>query len=278
MIVGVLPNFDKRGTADIVEKIGVVLKNCGIKAYMPDNVCAPAFESVSENDIFKISDIIVTVGGDGTIIRYAKLAASENKPVLGINSGRLGFLATLESDKLNLLEKLKTGDYKVEDRMALDVRALDGEREISHFTAINDAVITSGFMSRLIDISAKIKGDTVNYRADGLIVSTPTGSTAYSMSAGGPIIDPENDNITLTPICSHSLNARPIILGPESTVTIKAFSMKHSEIYLSVDGRKAFTVRPGNELEISRSDKRIRLIKLDNRSFYKTISEKFTGC
>ena len=133
----------------------------------------------------------------------------------------------------------------------------------------------TGFILRIIDISAGVGDDFISYRADGLIVSTPTGSTAYSMSAGGPIIDPSTENICITPICSHSLSAKPIILGAHNEIKLKAYSKKRTEIYLTVDGRKVATMRPFTEVTIKRSKNSVKLIRLNDRSFYKTLSIKF---
>lgn len=275
MIVGVLPNLDKNGAAQIVERMGKILHDNGIKAYLPDSVCATGYDHMPKEDLYDACDVMITVGGDGTIIRYAKLAAIAGKPVLGINAGRLGFLATLEGNQLHLLSKLKSGDYEVENRMALQVRAVENDQEVGCMTALNDLVITSGLISRLIDIQAYVKGDPIFYRADGLIVSTPTGSTAYSMSAGGPIVDPTIENIILTPICSHSLNAKPIILSPANEICFTANTPKRCEIYLSVDGRRTLSVKPYTKLYVTKAPQSIRLIKLNNHSFYKTVSEKF---
>ena len=131
------------------------------------------------------------------------------------------------------------------------------------------------FISRIVDISVTVGGDSINYRADGLIISTPTGSTAYSMSAGGPIIDPSTENFCITPICSHSLSAKPILLGADNTVSLKAFSKKRTDIFLTVDGRKVSAIKPFTEIKISKSDSFVQLIRLNDRSFYKTLSFKF---
>ena len=211
MIVAVLPNLDKKGSAQVVEKLGVLLKQQGIEAYLPDSIFGTDFLHLPEEDLYKKADVIITIGGDGTIIRYAKRAALEGKPVLGINAGRMGYLADIEQNELELLKKLTTGEYRVEERMMLSVRVMEDGRETARHIALNDAVITSGFISRIIDISVGVADDFIHYRADGLILSTPTGSTAYSMSAGGPIIDPLTRNFCVTPICSHSLSAKPIL-------------------------------------------------------------------
>ena len=156
-----------------------------------------------------------------------------------------------------------------------DVEILENGQSVGKFTALNDAVITSGFISRIVDISVAVGKDAISYRADGLIVSTPTGSTAYSMSAGGPIIDPSTENICITPICSHSLSAKPILMSADTTLTLKSFSKKRTEIYLTVDGRKVANIKPYSEIKITKSNNFVQLIRLSNRSFYKTMSVKF---
>lgn len=275
MVVAVVPNLDKRGASEVVDKLGKMLKRENIEAYIPDSICGTDFKTASENEIFKIADVIITIGGDGTIIRFAKRAAEDDKPILGINAGRMGFLANIEQNELELITRLKTGDYTIENRMMLEVTVVENGNLISKYNALNDAVITSGYISRIIDISASVGNDAISYRADGLIVSTPTGSTAYSMSAGGPIIDPQTENFCITPICSHSLSAKPIILGADKEIKIKAFSKKRTDIFLTLDGRKVSNIKPFTEVYIKRSQKCVKLIRLNDRSFYKTLSHKF---
>lgn len=275
MIVAVIPNLDKRGSAEVVGRLGKILKKEGIEAYLPDNILGTDFKHIEEERLYKIADIIITIGGDGTIIRYAKRAALDNKPVLGINAGRMGYLANIEQNELPLIAKLKTGEYVTEKRMMLSVTVTENGRLLNKYTALNDAVITSGFISRIVDISANVGSDTISYRADGLIISTPTGSTAYSMSAGGPIIDPLTQSFCITPICSHSLSAKPILLGAENTINLKAFSKKRTDIYLTVDGRKVAPMKPYTEVKIKKADSYVQLVRLNDRSFYKTLSYKF---
>ena len=275
MVVAVIPNLDKRGAADVVGKLGVILKKENIKAYLPDNICGTDFLHAPEDELYTLADVIITIGGDGTIIRYAKRAALDNKPVLGINAGRMGYLANIEQNELSLISKLKTKEYFVEKRMMLSISVIENGKVINEFNALNDAVITSGFISRIIDVSVGVGGDYISYRADGLIISTPTGSTAYSMSAGGPIIDPLTQSICITPICSHSLSAKPILLGANNLLRVKAFSKKRTDIYLTVDGRKVAPLKPYTEVQIKRSPKFAQMIRLNDRSFYKTLSYKF---
>ncbi|MBR4973868.1 MAG: NAD(+)/NADH kinase [Clostridia bacterium] len=275
MIVGVLPNLDKRGSSEVVDKLGNLLKSLNIEAYLPDNVCATDFKLLPEDKLYEVADIIITIGGDGTIIRYAKRAALDNKPILGINAGRMGYLANIEQNELSLISKLKTKEYFIEKRMMLTVEIFENGEKTGEYNALNDAVVTSGFISRIIDISVAVGGDSINYRADGLIISTPTGSTGYSMSAGGPIIDPLTESFCVTPICSHSLSAKPILLGANNIISLKAFSKKRTDIFLTIDGRKVTAIKPHTEVIIKRSPNYAQLIRLNERSFYKTLSYKF---
>ena len=275
MVVAVLPNLDKPGCSEVVEKLSVILNKEGIKSYIPDTIVAAGYIPLPEEELYKVADVIITIGGDGTIIRYAKAAAKYNKPVLGINAGRMGYLANLEQNELELISKLKGGNYFTERRMMLSVNVMENGQTVGEYTALNDAVITSGFISRIIDVSANVAGDSISYRADGIIISTPTGSTAYSMSAGGPIIDPLMQSMCITPICSHSLAAKPILMSANSTIKLKAFSKKRTEIFLTVDGRKVCSVKPYTEIYIKKSPEFVQLIRLNNRSFYKTLSYKF---
>ena len=276
MTISVLPNVDKRGCLETLEKIGVFLKSEGIKGYLPETVCCSNFESISEEELFSKGDFIVTIGGDGTIIRYAKKAAEAKKPILGINAGRIGYLANIEQNEFELLKKLKTGEYTTEKRMMLNVTVSDENGKVSNYNALNDAVITSGYIARIIDIYTEIGKDSIHYRADGIILSTPTGSTAYSMSAGGPIIDSSSECICITPICSHSLTAKPIILGCDKTIKINAFSKKRADIYLTVDGRRITQVKPKTKITIEKSKECVELICLNDKNFYSTLSMRFS--
>lgn len=276
MTITVLPNVDKNGCLETLEKMGVFFKENGIKAYLPETVCCSNFESIPEEDLFIKGDFIVTIGGDGTIIRYAKKAAEAKKPIIGINAGRIGYLANLEQSEYKLLSKLKTGEYTTEKRMMLKITVTDDSGKTNVYNALNDAVVTSGYIARIIDIYAGIENDSIHYRADGIIVSTPTGSTAYSLSAGGPVIDSSAQCICITPICSHSLSAKPIILGSDRSIRVNAFSKKKADIYLTVDGRKVAQVRQKTKIMIEKSDECVELIRLNEKNFYSTLSMKFS--
>lgn len=229
------------------------------------------------SDMVRECDAVITIGGDGTIIHAAKHAAAAAKPILGINLGRIGFVAGLEIDELDKLKYLISGDYKVENRMLLKVtvHTATGEREIY---ALNDAVVSRGSLSRMVDLSVSYTGSKVTqYRADGLIVSTPTGSTAYSLSAGGPVIEPEMRCMVLTPICAHSLFSRSVIFGPDEKLSISASTRDgEGNAYLTVDGETSVLLRERDVIDILPAAHSVRLIKLKNKGFYEILNEKLS--
>lgn len=219
-------------------------------------------------------DVVLTIGGDGTIIHMAKFAAKFSKPILGINLGRLGFVTGLERDEIDKLELLVDRKYVVQNRTMLEIFVYkDGEIRI--FSAVNDAVISKGERTKIVDFSVSLNGnDVCSYRADGLIASTSTGSTAYSLSAGGPIISPELDCILLTPICSHSMFARPIIFSDGDSINITANSREHENIFLNVDGKNVSNLCNMDKVVVKCAKKKVGVITFDNRCFYKRLSEK----
>jgi NAD+ kinase len=226
------------------------------------------------NQMVRDSDVIIAVGGDGTIIHCARHAAAAEKPILGINVGRLGFVAGLETDELDTLKKLVDGDYVVENRMMLEVK-LETEGETVVYRALNDAVLARGALSRILDLKVNFNDTNVcDYRADGLIVSTPTGSTAYSLSTGGPVIDPSINCILLSPICPHSLLTRSVVFGPDARLSVQASSNYDSEIFLTIDGETSVKITDHQNIEFCRSNQTARIIKLKNDNFYEIVNEK----
>lgn len=224
------------------------------------------------------SDLLICFGGDGTILHAARDAALHHVPVLGVNMGSVGFMAELERSELNRLAQLAKGDYTTEERMMLDVRVYRGEKLLSEDLALNDAVFSKGSIARVADI--EVLADQVLIRqlmGDGVIVATPTGSTAYSMSAGGPIVEPTSHCMIVTPVCAHQLAVRAMVLGAERTVTVQLPKGNRKSIYLSVDGGKAMRLTGNERVEISRSQHTIRLVRLVGRSFYQVVNQKLGG-
>ncbi len=221
------------------------------------------------------ADVLVCFGGDGTILHAAREANPRSIPVLGVNLGSIGFMAELEQGELSLLARLAAGKYGIERRMMLDVSVRrEGQRVYSE-VALNDAVITKGAVARVLDL--EVTGDRVtisSFSGDGVVIATPTGSTAYSMAAGGPIVEPTAENIIITPICAHSLHAKPFVLNRDRSVGVRMTSGGKRSAYLSVDGGRAFRVQPGDWVECRRSQQTTRLVKLTGRSFYERINQK----
>ena len=224
------------------------------------------------------ADLLICFGGDGTILHAARDATRYNLPILGVNMGSVGFMAELERGELALLATLAHGIPATEERMMLDVRVLRGGRVVNQDLALNDAVISKGSMARVAEL--EVMADQVRVTAvtgDGVIIATPTGSTAYSMSAGGPIVEPSSKCILVTPVCAHQLAARAMVLAPERVVTVQIPRGNRKHLYLSVDGGKALRLTGGDRVEIRRSERCVRLIQLAHRSFYQVINQKLGG-
>lgn len=222
------------------------------------------------------ADFLVCFGGDGTILHAARDANSRNIPILGVNMGSVGFMAELEHSELSLLGRLSSGKYTIENRMMLDVTVRREGKRVFSETALNDAVVTKGTsVARVLDL--QVTGDRVvisSFSGDGVVISTPTGSTAYSLAAGGPIVEPTAENTIVAPICAHSLHAKPFVLDSARTVGVRVVPGSRKNACLSVDGGRAFKIQPGDWVECRKSKQVTRLVKLTGRTFYELINQK----
>ena len=226
----------------------------------------------------KSADMLICFGGDGTILHAAKDANACHVPVLGVNLGSVGFMAELEQGELSMLSRLAAGKYTIESRMMLDVVVRREGKIIYSDLALNDAAVTKGAVARVVDL--EVYGDKVlisSFSADGVIISTPTGSTAYSMSAGGPIVEPTAENIIVTPICPHALSARSFVLGRGRLLSVKLGRMVRKTTYLSVDGGKAFRLNGGDVVEARESKSKTQLVRVTGRTFYEILNHKLGG-
>jgi len=222
------------------------------------------------------ADAVICFGGDGTILHMAKTATRYGVPILGVNIGTMGFMAELESTELSFLTRLADGDFTVDRRMMLDVTVRRDRDIIFHELCLNDAVITKGAVARIVHLSVKCDGvEAMECGGDGIIVATPTGSTAYSLSAGGPIVEPDAKNILITPICAHDMGSRCIVASMHRKISVELTRNARRNAFLSVDGGKALKLNMGDVTQIRCSDKEIKLIRLKNRSFYDVINAKF---
>lgn len=222
------------------------------------------------------ADVVVCFGGDGTILHMAKSATRKNVPVLGVNIGTMGFMAELESSELDMLKLLKEDKYTLDNRMMLDVTVQRDRDIIFHDIGLNDCVITKGSIARTAHLSVKCDGvHAMNCDGDGIIIATPTGSTAYSLSAGGPIVEPDACNILITPICAHSVSSRCVVASGSRVVTVEQVRNARRNAYLSVDGGKALRLNMGDVVTVKKSNLEAKLIRLKNRSFYDVVNMKF---
>lgn len=279
MKVLVMPNLSRKSAHPCTEETLQRLHALGAKVLMRDKL-RPCFERddrvsfLSLDQALKECDFVAAIGGDGTILHTAKYAMQENKPVFGINAGRLGFLAGLETNELDRLEDLKLGNYTIDRRMMLKVthHRTDGDEVLY---ALNDAVISKGVLAKIVDLDVVCDGRRLaSYRADGIIFATPTGSTAYSLSAGGPVIDPQIGCISMTPICSHSLMGRSIIFSDDRHLLVTARMDEEHAAYLSIDGEDGRHIEAADQIEIEKSDIFVQFVKLTDKPFFEILNEK----
>lgn len=239
---------------------------------------------MAAHTLYENADIVVVVGGDGSVLEAARRCAVRSTPVLGINKGRLGFLCELEVDELGLIDGLYSGKYSIERHTMLNVEVMsrpdeNGERRRNYIArALNDAVVSNGSVARIVDIELREGGKTVaTYRADGIIAATPTGSTAYSMSAGGPVLDPRLGGICITPICAHSVSAKPIVFPDSAKLEIVNVCRREPALFLTVDGRVNIKLARGEAVRITRSDRHAGIIRLKEDVFYEVFKHKMSG-
>jgi len=225
---------------------------------------------------FQTIDMAISIGGDGTLLGVCRKFATYDIPVCGINIGNLGFLADIEIDELeNKLNKIISGNYHVEERLLLSgsIKNEQGEEKFLG-NAINDVVVTKGSMSRMLHLGLGINDvHLMNYKADGIIVSSPTGSTAYSLSAGGPIMNPNIKALLLTPICAHTFNIRPLVVNENDVVHISIAEIRQDTI-ITFDGQESFRLQPGDEIIVRKSKKTASIVKFDDKEYYNVLMGK----
>ncbi len=260
-----------------------VLKDCGINP----RICLPfevdrGYELPKDLRFSRLerelpnADIVICFGGDGTILHMAKTATRKNIPVLGVNIGTMGFMAELESTELDKLKLLAEEKYTLDNRMMLDVTVQRDRDIIFHDICLNDVAVTKGAVARIVHLAVKCDGvEAMECGGDGVLVATPTGSTAYSLSAGGPIVEPEARNILITPICAHDVGSRCIVASEKRVISVSMVRNARRNAYLSVDGGKALRLNIGDVATIKASKLEAKLVRLKERSFYDVVNAKF---
>lgn len=232
-------------------------------------------KSVPAAEIPKLVDIILVFGGDGTFLGVARIACEHGTPILGINLGGLGFLTEITVEEIYpMMERILSGDYEIEDRQMLRTTVRRGRAGAKHYEVLNDVVINKEAVARIIDLEIYIEGSHVTtYKADGIILSTPTGSTAYSLSAGGPIVHPALPVTIITPICPHTLTNRPLVVSNEMKVEIK-ITTQEPDTYLTLDGQIGIRLKTGDVIEVRKSDTVVKLIKSPFRDYFTILKTK----
>ncbi|SEF82553.1 NAD+ kinase [Caloramator fervidus] len=271
--IGVVVNKTKDVNLTTTKRLIEFLLNKGCNVFINED--SLEIKGVSQEDVFKKSDFIVVLGGDGTILRVARMQIPYNKPILGINFGNLGFITEAEKDGMfDAIEKLLSGNFTIEKRMMLKADIYRDEKIEKTLFCLNDICITKGAISRIIKLDTFIGSTHVEtYRGDGLIVSTPTGSTAYSLSAGGPIVYPELEVIIVTPICPHSLNSRSIVLGSQQELQVRVLD-ENEGVFLTTDGQFGLKLRGGDKVFISKSEHMAQFVRVYNRNFFDVLQKK----
>lgn len=282
MKLGIIANVNKENVYEIVSSFIGKLKDNEIDFYLSESLIpqkhllkikVAANKFLEDNKLCQRSDMVISIGGDGTMLATAYMAQFYDKPVLGLNFGNLGFLAEGNINQMdNFIKEIKKGNYSIEERMIITGKCIG--HKIEQFYSINDLVIDKGAWPKMIDITILVDNEYVaTFAADGLIAATPTGSTGYSISVGGPIVSPEAEVITLSPISPHSLSIRPLVLPSNKEIIIRANSL-YKEVQVNCDGQRVFAFSPPLEIKIKKSDRPFKLVHTSLSSYFGTLRTK----
>lgn len=281
MTVYISPNPGKAMAYGISQSAAQILLTHGAQVLMHDGLQAECMTMgvvyLTQKECLERTDVILTIGGDGTILHEANLSLEYRKPILGINLGRCGFLATCEVDEMEAkLSAVARGEYFLDNRMLLYVRVLGDDSWEGH--ALNDVVMTKGRLQQAVDFSIYCDDILVeHYRGDGVIVATPTGSTAYSLAAGGPILDSQTKGIVVTPICPHSLASPAMVFAQERKINLCVGQVADEEVFISCDGDAGYSVKAGATAEVRLSDQVVQLITFSKADQFQAIDQKLRG-
>ncbi|MBM4338434.1 MAG: NAD(+) kinase [Deltaproteobacteria bacterium] len=281
--IGIIAKQNKPEAVNITGQLVEWLQSRGIDVYIEEGLGeavrattkGPWLSGIKKEEIPNHAEMIIVLGGDGTLLSVARLMGKHEVPILGVNLGGLGFLTEITLEELyRVLERVIRGEYVTDERVVLTVGVIRRGEKLTEFTVLNDAVINKGALARIIDIETTINGDYLTtFKSDGLIISTPTGSTAYNLSAGGPIVYPSLHCIIITPICSHTLTNRPIMVPDDVEIGV-ILKSKQQEVLLTLDGQQGFVLEFGDTVEVKKAEGRILLIKSPYRHYFEVLREK----
>lgn len=276
--VGLIVNKDKDQGYVVTKDIVNWLLNKNLLVYVDYDlgIKCKNINCVNKEYIYQNSDFVIILGGDGTILGAAREIVSYDTPILGVNLGNLGFITEVEQKEVFVaLEKIIKGEYKIENRLMIKAEVYRDNKLKKTLYALNDFCITRGYLSRMVKLNTFVGHHFVDaYNADGLLVSTPTGSTAYSLSAGGPIVNPTLNLMLITPICPHSLKSRTVVVSDQDTIYIEVDETNPDKIYIAADGQEGYELIKGDKIKIQKLEKNLNLIKISQRSFYDVLRDK----
>jgi NAD+ kinase len=275
--LGIIANCKKLRAPEVLKRLGEKAHELGLVLFTdkPTSKLLKRCKVVPRNAIFQKADAIVAMGGDGTMLRAVRELDGRNKPVIGVNIGGLGFMTSVAQDDLDrALECLARNKFTESERVIMESVVISGGKRIARYRALNDVVIRSAKSVRILSLDMTIdKQHVTSYACDGLIVSTPTGSTGHSMSAGGPILSPETPAFVISLICPHSLSSRPLVVPDESTISIQV-AESDGDVVLSIDGQVGSMLAQGDRIEVKRSGKGVRFIHLPGHSYFAVLRQK----
>lgn len=269
------PNF--KGTKAVAQR----LKAKGAEVFLEEKGKAfnnkTGLKTVSEDFLAQEADFLLSIGGDGTFLRAAHIAVKKQIPILGINFGRLGYLTELEVSEIAMLDRLVEGNYRIEKRMMLRAEVIRDHKIIKAALALNEAALQNGRISRILEYEVCANGKPVGtYAADGVLFSTPTGSTAYALAAGGPIIDPAVSGLLFVPICAHALAARAVLFSDQTELSVHIPFLRGREAFLSVDGREIARLSENDFVRIMRAEEETRVVRFKELGFHEILNQKLS--
>lgn len=277
--VGIVPNYSKEAAMKLVNELAAFLEQKECKVLLTYNIAELTGLKelgVTKYELYSKSDFIIVLGGDGTLLDTGRKAAKFGTPLLGINMGTMGFLAAADgSEATETIEKVLNGEYKIEKRLMLESEIISDTDNPKQYKAVNDVCISRGVFTKITEYSIYVNEEYLaTFRADGIIISTPTGSTAYNLSAGGPVLKPDIECMVITPICPHSLHSRSVVVSADDTIKVEASFGSNGDIIMSMDGQTSVILNNGDIINVRKSANSINIIKTNKRSFYEILRKK----